>query len=60
MTFREKLAQKHPEINIDNEIRYSCPCLHGYEKDWDCLDTDISCNECWCREIPEGGDTDEE
>lgn len=56
MTFREKLAQEHPEMNIDKATLSDCPCTYKYENVWDCNKTDILCKECWNREIPEGGE----
>lgn len=56
MTYKEKLMQEHPEINIDEATLFNCPSLYGYEKRWKCLGADIFCDDCWNREIPEGGE----
>lgn len=53
MTFREKLEQEHPEMNIDDATLFDCPRTYKYEDRWDCNETDIFCDECWNREIPE-------
>ena len=52
MTFREKLAQEHPEC-IDNRLVSGCtgcPSNYGYEPDYEC--GGLSCWECWNREMP--------
>lgn len=60
MTFREKLAQEHPE-NVDDDYTggcYSCPSYYGYEGHDDglCLgsgdDDEDMCRACWNREMP--------
>lgn len=55
MTCREKLAAEHPEC-IDRDRLggcYGCPHHYGYftECPYDC--TEITCRQCWDREIPE-------
>lgn len=53
MTFREKLQQEHPDCvgtQFSSGCSY-CPYHYGYEENYDCPDGDISCAECWDREI---------
>ena len=59
MTFREKIAQEHPEEIDDCYTGGVCRCPHdyGYEA-WhpcECPDgaQDKCCRECWDREMPE-------
>lgn len=55
MTFKEKLAQEHP-----NEICETskggcngCPCTYGYEDKYKCKGiSDKECTKCWNREMP--------
>lgn len=52
MTFREKLAQEHPEC-IDSRLVsgcQGCPSHYGYEPEFDC--EGLTCKDCWSREIP--------
>ena len=49
MTFREKFEKDHPTDSL-NLMNY-CPEDFGYEEKYDC-DKELSCNECWEREIP--------
>lgn len=58
MTFKEKWMKEHP--NAVFEYFNGCPFSNGYEDksvaisaDGVCLYTDISCKQCWDREIPE-------
>lgn len=61
MTFREKLAQEHPEEVNDRYIGgcFICPCDYGYEKTRSeglCHaqnGNETICRACWDREIPE-------
>ena len=52
MTFREKLAQEHPEKITDKTMSgcFGCPSDYGYESDDFCYAA--SCTACWSREIP--------
>lgn len=52
MTCREKLAKEHPEkINPNVEGGcWGCPSYYGYMSNPVCYE--ISCGECWDREIP--------
>ena len=55
MTFKEKLAQEHPE-KVNNKFGGGCdgcPCEYGYEKEnSDCNGpSDLGCKECWNREM---------
>jgi len=52
MTFREKLAQEHPEKITDKTLSecFGCPSDYGYESDDFCYAA--SCTACWSREIP--------
>lgn len=61
MTFREKLAQEHPE-QIREEYDggcCGCPSHYGYEAREDCPphlpgeSADEHCAKCWDREIPQ-------
>lgn len=58
MTFREKLAQEHPESINDHYDGgcYGCPYEYGYELPWKrpCGGefATIGCRACWDREIP--------
>lgn len=72
MTYKEKLMQEHPENVIKQKGGSywccGCPGGYGYKDTSDCkllsyaneddadTDSDIICNECWNREIPEGGE----
>ena len=48
MTFKEKLAQDFPDMDIERAISNSCPCDAGYE-----MKCDIEhCEECWNRVMP--------
>ena len=52
MTFKEKLAQEHPERigeRFDGGCD-GCPCSYGYEERWKC--DGVSCFDCWNREMP--------
>lgn len=52
MTFREKLAQEHPEC-MDPRLLggcLGCPSRYGYEAEFCC--GKMSCKDCWSREIP--------
>lgn len=52
MTFKEKLAQEHPE-KLDKECDsgcVGCPYEYGYEENYDCEGVD--CLTCWNRETP--------
>lgn len=66
MTYREKFALKGPEISskvrmVDPEDihQYNCPDGVGVCEDMPggsvlaCCDADMSCRECWDREMPE-------
>lgn len=58
MTFKEKLANEHPELV---NRKYSggcadCPKTYGYTNDTNCFidkDGQVDCTKCWNREIPE-------
>lgn len=52
MTFKEKLMQEHPEKDIARTIDRHCPDFYGYEKE-NYLCDELTCDECWNREIPE-------
>lgn len=52
MTFKEKLAQEHPE-KLDKGCDsgcVGCPYEYGYEENYDCEGVD--CLTCWNREMP--------
>jgi len=52
MTFREKLAQEHPEC-VDSRLVggcSGCPEDYGYELEYDCGGT--RCRDCWNRQMP--------
>lgn len=52
MTFREKLAQEHPEC-IDSRLVsgcQGCPSHYGYEPEFCC--GHMPCKDCWSREMP--------
>lgn len=54
MTFKEKLAKEHPD-KVDQSFGYickGCPSHYCYETDPPCNDSDITCTDCWNREIP--------
>lgn len=57
MTFKEKLAEEHPDF-VGDEFRggaQGCPCHFGYER-YDhrpCAGKIIDCGDCWNREMPE-------
>lgn len=55
MTFREKLAQDHPD-NVDSCFVggcRECPCTYGYEEGTPCrICDDEQFHDCWDREIP--------
>lgn len=56
MTFREKLAQEHPQQLNRTAMGGcdGCPCEYGYEKEYVCGGgSSIRCEMCWNREIPE-------
>lgn len=57
MTFKEKLAQEHPQRINQNAMGGcdGCPCEYGYEKEnRDCnCSSDLGCKECWNREMPD-------
>jgi hypothetical protein len=57
MTFKEKLMKEHPEAIIDAAISGGgCPSDFGYEECSSyCHSDDVSCHDCWDREIPEEG-----
>ena len=52
MTFREKYQEDFKKDVIVNPAESMCPSSYDYEEEWDCDTTDISCDECWDREIP--------
>lgn len=55
MTFREKLAQEHPQ-NIGAQYGgccHGCPSDYGYTEIRPCANGPASCEDCWNREIPE-------
>ena len=52
MTFREKLAQEHPEC-VDSRLVsgcQGCPSHYGYEPEFCC--GHMRCSDCWDREMP--------
>lgn len=56
MTYREKLANEHPEEIDDKEWGgcNGCPSSYGYERFQGCRDgNEEACTACWDREIPE-------
>lgn len=61
MTFREKLAQEHPD-RINDGVPTQCPAAYGYEGNadgmcWQMFTPPVySCEECWDREIPKNTD----
>lgn len=56
MTFREKLMQEHPECVSENYGGgcIGCPKCYGYEEHCNpsCVVSEVTCTECWDREIP--------
>lgn len=55
MTYREKLAQEHPEC-VGNQHRggcKDCPTDYGYEEGIHCHTVGDDCTACWDGEIPE-------
>lgn len=52
MTFREKYQEDFKKNVIVNPAASMCPSSYGYEEEWDCDSTDMSCDECWDREMP--------
>lgn len=48
MTFIEKYKYEHPGKTLTG-----CPADYGYETCWHCPEGDVSCQQCWNREIPE-------
>lgn len=59
-TYREKLKEEHPEAVKEYATggAVGCPCAYGYEKGQPCKRKkmkDMSCRECWDREMEEGG-----
>lgn len=52
MTFREKLAQEHPECMDARLISgcQGCPSHYGYEPEFCC--GHMPCKDCWSREMP--------
>ena len=60
MTFKEHLEKDHP--NEEFRLRGAlCPYAYGYEnedsaiRNGKCMYVDLSCSQCWDREIPEEG-----
>ena len=53
MTFREKYHEDFKKDVIVNPAESMCPSSYDYEKEWDCDSTDMSCDECWDRQMPE-------
>lgn len=53
LTFRDKLRREHPSQVSPYYVGgcSGCPYLYGYEEN-PCNTQDISCEECWDREIP--------
>lgn len=54
MTFKDRWAQDHPEREPGQCI-LECPDECGYEENGDAVCRADGCVECWDREIPEGG-----
>lgn len=54
MTYREKLAQEHPECvgNQHGGGCKDCPTDYGYEEGIHCNTVGDDCTACWDREIP--------
>lgn len=52
MTFREKFYKDFPEETAD-PAEIMCPSSYDYEEVWDCESTQMDCDTCWDREIPE-------
>lgn len=54
MTYKELLAKEHPEAITDYYISgcNGCPYEYGYEDGVYCGKEQVSCVECWNREIP--------
>lgn len=59
MTFKDKWAQDHPEREPEQCI-FDCPDSCGYEENAAALCRADGCVACWNREMPEGGETDDE
>ena len=53
MTFKEKLKQDYPMLEVENATQNSCPCDYEYEEKPSSPECEISeCEDCWNREIP--------
>lgn len=56
MTFKDKLKEEYPDRykRLSDGLPVGCPTAYGYEAHcMGCPVSDISCQECWNREIPE-------
>lgn len=56
MTFKEKLAQEHPDCVREDCLGgcMACPWVYDYEEEFFCLgrgDIVTTCDECWGREM---------
>lgn len=64
MTFRDRLKEEYPNRHKDlgDGLPIGCPAAYGYETHCikECPSNDISCQDCWDREIPEASDTENE
>lgn len=55
MTYLEKVRLMHPEAIADEIIYYDCPSQHGFHDPSNVECGDMSCKECWNRQIPIDG-----
>lgn len=56
MTFKDKLKEEYPDRYklLSDGLPVGCPAAYGYEAHcMECPVNDISCQDCWNREIPE-------